>query len=501
MKASKILSPSGEPFRTRQHVGQQNLRGSWDAASTSRENMNHWAQVDDRDPNSSVNSTVRKILRGRARYEVKNNSYLRGMISTKTNYVVGTGPRLQMSLGDPARNKQIELAWQAWMRETDFCHKLWVLYFAEVQDGESIGIFITDRNLDGPASLNLRVLEADYVSDTPFLVYDQWFEYDPLRMDGMKLDNNGNVKSYHILRYHPGGYFYWTNEEYKKYGKWVNADQVCHLYREDRPGQRRGITHIAQALPLLAILRRHTLATLETAESAANVSLFLRSDAAATEETVAEVDQFLSIPFVRNQLFSLPYGWDLSQLRVEQPSQSFREFHKQIVAESARCLDLPYNIASADSSEHNFASGRLDNQTFYKAVEIERKTLCAQVIEKTFRMWLREYLASTSGVFPDDIALEGYEHTWGFDPFPYIDPAKEAAATKTYWEMGLITDADFLLSRNKDPETHYQQLMEQNRIREMNKLPRPGVAQQQIDVGDGANDASTETESPEETDE
>ena len=45
---------------------------------------------------------VRRTLRNRARYEVANNSYARGIVLTLANDVIGTGPRLQMLLGDPS---------------------------------------------------------------------------------------------------------------------------------------------------------------------------------------------------------------------------------------------------------------------------------------------------------------------------------------------------------------------------------------------------------------
>ena len=42
---------------------------------------------------------VRRTLRNRARYEVANNSYARGIVLTLANDLIGTGPRLQMLEG------------------------------------------------------------------------------------------------------------------------------------------------------------------------------------------------------------------------------------------------------------------------------------------------------------------------------------------------------------------------------------------------------------------
>jgi capsid protein len=68
------------------------VRGKYDAAQTTHENRRHWANADHLSANAAVGADVRRILRSRARYEVANNSYAKGIVLTLANYVVGTGP-------------------------------------------------------------------------------------------------------------------------------------------------------------------------------------------------------------------------------------------------------------------------------------------------------------------------------------------------------------------------------------------------------------------------
>ena len=84
------------------------LRGRYDAAQTTYENRRHWANADHLSANATTSAEVRRILRSRARYEVANNSYAKGIVLTLANYVVGTGPRLQMLTDDPETNRLIE---------------------------------------------------------------------------------------------------------------------------------------------------------------------------------------------------------------------------------------------------------------------------------------------------------------------------------------------------------------------------------------------------------
>ena len=64
-------------FRVPLHV-----RGRYDAAATTEENRRHWAAADLLSADAANNPRVRTVLRSRARYEVANNSYARGIVST-----------------------------------------------------------------------------------------------------------------------------------------------------------------------------------------------------------------------------------------------------------------------------------------------------------------------------------------------------------------------------------------------------------------------------------
>ena len=56
-----------------------NLSFRFDSAQTTLDNRRHWANADGLSADAAVNPEVHRILRSRARYEVANNSYARGM--------------------------------------------------------------------------------------------------------------------------------------------------------------------------------------------------------------------------------------------------------------------------------------------------------------------------------------------------------------------------------------------------------------------------------------
>lgn len=93
------------------------IRGRFDAAQTTHDNARHWAAADYRSADADANEDARKILRVRARYEINNNSYARGIVETLANDCVGTGPRLQMLSSDEELNRQIERDFAIWCEQ------------------------------------------------------------------------------------------------------------------------------------------------------------------------------------------------------------------------------------------------------------------------------------------------------------------------------------------------------------------------------------------------
>ncbi len=149
----------------------------FDSAQTTPDNRKHWANADHLSADAAASPEVRRTLRNRARYEVANNSYARGIVLTLANDVIGTGPRLQMLLGDglddagdqPTPNQTIEREFAAWAKAIDLPGKLRTMRQARAQDGEAFALLFNNGNLDSPVKLDIRLIEADQVT-TPGLL-------------------------------------------------------------------------------------------------------------------------------------------------------------------------------------------------------------------------------------------------------------------------------------------------------------------------------------------
>ena len=280
------------------------LRARFDAAQTTPENARHWAAADAFSPNAAVSPWVRQVLRQRARYEIANNSYAKGITQTLTNDTVGCGPRLQMLTESADANAVIEREFAAWARAVGLADKLRQVRQARTESGEVFGIAVNNPRLATPVQLDVRLIEADQIADPTMSVWSPT----AAATDGIDYDAAGNPTAYRVLKFHPGdplgGYDPAAFDL-------VPADQVVHYFRADRPGQRRGIPEITPALPLFAMLRRFTLAVLAAAETAADFAAVLYTDAPA-DGSAADVDPMDVIELERRMATTLPAGWSCS---------------------------------------------------------------------------------------------------------------------------------------------------------------------------------------------
>ena len=414
------------------------LRLKYDAAQTTPENARHWAMADGLSADASMTPEIRRTLRNRARLEVANNAYARGMVLTLADVCIGTGPRLQMLSDDEDFNSVVEEEFVAWSEAIQLAERLKTLRMSKIADGEAFAAILKNPKVKHPVEIDIRPIEADRVT-TPYPTITN-------EVDGIQYDKFGNPIQYHVCSEHPGDSSIW-------YGTFetIPAEYMLHWYRSDRPGQSRGLPEIMPALPLFAQLRRYTLAVLAAAETAADFAAVLYTDSPANGEA-QPLEPLDIITLEKRMATVMPDGWKLGQVRAEQPTTSYSEFKREILGEIGRCMQVPVNILLGDSSKHNYASGRLDHQSFFKSIKVEQNSCELIVMYPIFKMWFRE--AIRIGLFsPPKNAIpliksseatrsgpsqrrgsDNWDETpvrFFWDGMEHVDPVKEAKASVT----------------------------------------------------------------------
>lgn len=444
------------------------IRARYDAALTTDNNRRHWANADGLSANAANSPTVRRILRNRSRYEVANNSYARGIVLTLANDCIGTGPRLQMLTGISANNTLIEKAFSAWAANVGLPEKLRTMRMAKAEDGEAFALLFNNHAIQNPVKLDLKLVEADQVT-TPDFRFP--LTGDAKAVDGIVFDTFGNPVEYHVLRRHPGERLS-SDAELDR----VPADTVLHYFRVDRPGQRRGIPEITAALPLFAMLREYSLATLDAAKAAAYFAGVLYTDSPANGESDS-VEPMDTIELERNTLMTMPGGWKIGQVDAKQPASTYPEFKKEVLNEIARCINMPYNIAAANSSGFNYSSGRLDHAVYFKSLRVEQASLSTCILDRLFSAWIAEAVG-VEGFLPQPLRMTttDWSHQWFWDGHDHVDPQKEATAQATRLQNHTTTLAEEYARRGRDWEAELRQRAKETAL--MNELGlTPAAAQ------------------------
>jgi capsid protein len=477
------------------------IRARYDAAQTTDNNERHWLGADSLSADAANSLYVRQKLRNRARYEVANNAWARGIVSTFANDLVGSGPRLQLRTDNPALNAEVEREFALWSRRSRLAPKLRTLVMSRVVDGEGFAGLIDNPTLRHAVRLDLGLIECDRVTAPTRRIGD------PGEIDGVVLDEAGNVRLYRVMQNHPGDLKYLT---LNKFDDWQPADMI-HWFRADRAGQHRGIPDLTPSLETFAQLRRYRLAVLDAAETAANVSGVLETDMPPKDSegdaTADELPPQAIFDMERNTFLTTPMGWRLKQVEAAQPSPEHVAYVESIVGEIARPISMPLNIALCNSSKYNFASGRLDHQTYWRSLDVDRDDLEAVALDVILGRWLEE--AALALPFGPELKailaaaglLGEVPHEWYWPGREHVDPSKDATAQQTRLDALMATYAAEYAKDGKDWEQEFEQRGKEEALKKKLGLSTDAAAPRaKGPANDGAGDDESDGEGDDQDD-
>jgi capsid protein len=437
------------------------LRARYDAAQTNDDNRRHWANADGFSAASANSAHVRRVLRNRSRYEYDNGAYCNGIIRTRADDLVGAGgPRLQLAGPDEALNELVEALFSSWAVAAHFAEKLHTMDQTRCRDGEAFALFVTNPRVAHPVKLDLSLVEADRIAD-PYGV--EWPQEG--KLDGIEYDQLGQPIAYHVLDQHPGDLL----TLYPMAATRIHAQFVLHWYRVDRPGQLRGVPELTSSLPLFPYQRRWTLATLAAAEYAASQAGVLETDGPLDPNTTT-ASPFQPVEFDRGVFTELPAGVKLKQLTAEHPNQQYAGFKREICNETGRPVRMPSNVVSADSSQHNFSSAKLDHYGYRGALGVDRYFAGVNHLDKILGELLRE--AQAVGVLPAGVnvaAVLALPRAWFWPGWPSMDK-DQAIQDSTRLLDGTLTLSDYWAEQGEDWKAKIRQ-----RGRELRYMESQGV--------------------------
>ena len=412
-------------------------KAQYDAALHTRRNAEQWKYIDYWNSDQSLSPEVRRTLRARSRYECENNSWLSGMIVSHAETIIGTGARLQIhGLGEESND--YEKAFSEWAKSVNLWKTIRTAICTEIRDGEAF-IQLTNRPHNAnPCKLYPLLLDAERICSPDSAVDTD----DDFQADGIFFDKCLVPVRYSVAQEHPSVI---TSKHYN-----VDADYMCHLFRQERPEQHRGAPLIASALPSIAMLRAYTIAMLAKMENSASVAGVLKPDPSVIDADSLADPPFSEFSMPQRSWVTLPSGYSMEQYQLQNPTDSQQSFAMSVKIECARCILATRNVVLGDSSTYNYSSARLDMQSYDRAIAVQREEIVNVILDKVFRQWWLEMHPT------EDVPA----HDWFFEAREYINPSQEANAEKTRLETGTVSYQALCAEHGRDWQSVMRQQYE-----------------------------------------
>jgi capsid protein len=186
---------------------------------------------------------------------------------------------------------------------------------------------------------------------------------------------------------------------------------------------------------------------------------------------------------------SMPVGWRMRQFKPEQPATTYEMFRNAILMEIARCVNMPYNVAAGNSSKFNYASGRLDWQTYHSAIDVERSEWDVECLDRILEHWWDE--AVLDGLIPRGLPpMDFIPHQWMWPGREHVDPSKDANGQHRRLASGTTHRAKEYAKNGLDVDVEDEKAAESfgMTVREY----RRALAKSLFQMGDGTDDAETD---------
>jgi lambda family phage portal protein len=311
------------------------------------------------------------------------------------------------------------------------------------------GEVIVKKTRDAEAN-KLQILEADFI--------DTSMDNGKI-VQGVEFGPDGKRSKYYLFSEHPGDGGTLKSQPY-------DANSVFHVYKEDRPGQVRGISWFHNVLNILEDLKEFQRATLIKQKISACLTVFVSKPNAqlglTNDQKTAKRDGEWAL-----EPASIYYLDDGESVSFSQPPSvsGYGEFCEHTLRTVASGLGVTYEQLTGDYSKVNFSSGRMGNLEMRRQVESWRwDMLIPQFCEPAFKHFL-EWAIIVYGVSP-----EGVEVGWVTPAWTMIDPEKELRASILAIRNGLTTTPNVIREQGYNPSQIVEEQREWNKIIDANEL-------------------------------
>jgi len=305
-----------------------------------------------------------------------------------------------------------------------------------VDSGEVIIRRRMRRRGDGLAlPFQLEVLEPDYLDTTMSGRLRNGNEV----IEGIEFNEIGKRVAYYLHKDHPGNYGYRSSRESSR----VDASNILHIFRQDRPGQKRGVSWFAPIAMNLQDMADHQDAQLMRQKIAACFAAFRVSlDGDPLDGDATGLSQSL----IPGRIQQLAPGEDI---RFASPPgvESYDEFTRSVLRAVAAGLGVTYEALTGDLSNVNFSSARMGRMEMDRNISTWQWTMLVPQMLQPIGKWVVDDWMLINQRFIPGVKLE-----WVPPHRILVDPTREIPALGKKVSLGLASRSSVIREMGYDPE-------------------------------------------------
>jgi lambda family phage portal protein len=382
-----------------------------------------------------------QTLRDRARDHVRNNPYGRRAVRHLASSLVGYGLTGTVVAKNKRTADALQGAWDEWATAPT-CDQRGKQSFGGLQrlvartfceSGEVLARRVWDAA--APMGLRIQVIEADYL-DAVATSYPAVAEGHRI-VAGVELDAHDRVAAYWLFPQHPGETYAGVLQTPVR----VPADEVAHVYDEERAGLCRGAPLLAPAMIALRDLDELKDAYQVRQKIAACFAAFYSSPEGGTRSRQDPLCDHVEPGLIEE----LPPGYEVT-FGNPPGVEGYPEVMRLGLQAVASGTGVPYEDLSGDFSQFNFSSGRMSRGAFYAYIE-----------ELQWQVIIPKFCDRVFGWFLDAARVAGYQTagvtmTWTVPRRPLVDPSREVPAAITAARAMLSSPQEAIRELGYEPE-------------------------------------------------
>jgi len=449
-KAIAYIDPARGAKRAAHRTAYEAIR-SYDAAARGRR-TNDW-KATGADANKQLEASL-PTLRNRSREQVRNNVYARRTVQGISVNVVGRGIIPTPEYVTRGAEKRIMKLWKMWATKANRCDHDGLMSFYGIQKlvmrtvVESGECLVIRRRSDSTLlPLKLQVLEPDFIDTTKSNLISE--DEGSITMYGIKFSKNGERLGYWLYDSHPG-----SDRMLRLSSRFVKAEDVCHIYAVERPGQVRGVPWMVASMIRMRDFDEYEDAELVRQKIAACFTVFVSDtdpDAITNNTAAQEIAERVEPGIIE----MLPPGKTVS---FAQPplTNGYESYSRKILQGISIGTGITYEMMTGDLSNVNFSSGRMGWLEFQRNVSDWQDNMLIPMFCDRVWEWFCEAGAIVGQVKADT------EVSWTPPRREMIDPVKETNALSKQVRNGFLSYSEAVRQMGYDPDDTMEEIQSDN---------------------------------------